>query len=149
MNRAFVGDCRDVLRELIAQGVRAQCVVTSPPYWGLRDYKCPPSIWGGSAVCEHEWGRGIRIHKVGPHGNGVMLAGGRSVVDAQASTKTINAGQFCEKCGAWCGQLGLEPTYTMFVEHIVEVFRLVRDVRARDVLNQCCRDRDPAGARTG
>jgi DNA modification methylase len=30
------GDCRDVLRSLPAQSVH--CVVTSPPYWGLRDY---------------------------------------------------------------------------------------------------------------
>jgi len=30
------GDCRDVLPTLEAQSV--QCVVTSPPYWGLRDY---------------------------------------------------------------------------------------------------------------
>ena len=32
-----------------------QCVVTSPPYWGLRDYGLPPSVWGGDANCEHEW----------------------------------------------------------------------------------------------
>jgi DNA modification methylase len=30
------GDCRDVLRTLPADSVH--CVVTSPPYWGLRDY---------------------------------------------------------------------------------------------------------------
>jgi DNA modification methylase len=30
------GDCRDVLRTLPAESVH--CVVTSPPYWGLRDY---------------------------------------------------------------------------------------------------------------
>jgi DNA modification methylase len=30
------GDCRDVLRTLPSASV--QCVVTSPPYWGLRDY---------------------------------------------------------------------------------------------------------------
>jgi DNA modification methylase len=23
------------------------CVVTSPPYWGLRDYGTPPQVWGG------------------------------------------------------------------------------------------------------
>ena len=32
----FVGDCRERLRELPAESV--QCVVTSPPYWQLRDY---------------------------------------------------------------------------------------------------------------
>jgi DNA modification methylase len=30
------GDCKDILRTLPAQSVH--CVVTSPPYWGLRDY---------------------------------------------------------------------------------------------------------------
>ncbi len=30
------GDCREVLRTLPAESV--QCCVTSPPYWGLRDY---------------------------------------------------------------------------------------------------------------
>ena len=30
------GDCRDILKTLPNQSV--QCVVTSPPYWGLRDY---------------------------------------------------------------------------------------------------------------
>ena len=32
----YGGDCREVLRELPAESVH--CVVTSPPYWGLRDY---------------------------------------------------------------------------------------------------------------
>lgn len=37
-NHCYQGDCRDVMRSLIAEGVRVQCIVTSPPYWGLRDY---------------------------------------------------------------------------------------------------------------
>jgi DNA modification methylase len=39
MNRVFFGDCRDIMRDLIAHGVKARMCVTSPPYWGgLRDY---------------------------------------------------------------------------------------------------------------
>lgn len=38
MNQCFLGDCRDIMRQLIADGARVQCIVTSPPYWGLRDY---------------------------------------------------------------------------------------------------------------
>jgi hypothetical protein len=34
--RFLTGDCRDVLRQLPKESVH--CVVTSPPYWGLRDY---------------------------------------------------------------------------------------------------------------
>lgn len=33
-----IGDCRDVLHVLAGQGLRAQTCVTSPPYWGLRQY---------------------------------------------------------------------------------------------------------------
>lgn len=38
MNKCFIGDCRDTMRRLIDDGVRVQTCVTSPPYWGLRDY---------------------------------------------------------------------------------------------------------------
>jgi len=38
MNKVFFGDCRDTMRDLIAQGVKVQMCVTSPPYFGLRDY---------------------------------------------------------------------------------------------------------------
>lgn len=34
--RILVGDCREVLRTLPDESVH--CVVTSPPYFGLRDY---------------------------------------------------------------------------------------------------------------
>ena len=33
-----IGDCRDVMRQYAAAGLRAQTCVTSPPYYGLRDY---------------------------------------------------------------------------------------------------------------
>lgn len=44
MNRVYFGDCRDTMRDLKAQGVRVQCCVTSPPYYGLRDYGHPGQI---------------------------------------------------------------------------------------------------------
>lgn len=37
------GDCLETLRTLEAGSVH--CVVTSPPYWGLRDYGLPGSEW--------------------------------------------------------------------------------------------------------
>ena len=36
INQVIVGDVLDVLRTLPDECV--DCVVTSPPYWGLRDY---------------------------------------------------------------------------------------------------------------
>ena len=44
MNKVFFGDCRDTMRDLIAQGVKVQMCVTSPPYFGLRDYGHPGQL---------------------------------------------------------------------------------------------------------
>jgi len=35
----LIGDCREEMKKLIAQGVKVQMCVTSPPYFGLRDYQ--------------------------------------------------------------------------------------------------------------
>jgi DNA modification methylase len=40
-----VGNALACLRAMPADSVH--CVVTSPPYWGLRDYGTPPQVWGG------------------------------------------------------------------------------------------------------
>lgn len=44
MNKVFFGDCRDSMRDLIAHGVKVQMCVTSPPYFGLRDYGHPGQL---------------------------------------------------------------------------------------------------------
>lgn len=47
----YGGDCRAVLAELPSESVH--CVVTSPPYWGLRDYGT--ATWeGGDPACDHK-----------------------------------------------------------------------------------------------
>lgn len=38
MNMIEFGDCRETMRRWAEQGVKAQVCVTSPPYFGLRDY---------------------------------------------------------------------------------------------------------------
>lgn len=38
MNIIEFGDCRDIMRRWTSEGVKAQTCVTSPPYYGLRDY---------------------------------------------------------------------------------------------------------------
>ena len=44
-HRILVGDVRDSLRTLDANSI--QCAVTSPPYWGLRDYGQPGQLGQG------------------------------------------------------------------------------------------------------
>lgn len=38
MNQIWFGDCREILRKFAVDGIKAQMCVTSPPYFGLRDY---------------------------------------------------------------------------------------------------------------
>jgi DNA modification methylase len=45
------GDALSSLRRLPDESV--QCVVTSPPYWSLRDYGIPPIVWDGDPDCDH------------------------------------------------------------------------------------------------
>lgn len=44
MNKIEFGDCRDTMRRWAAEGVKAQTCVTSPPYFGLRDYGHPGQL---------------------------------------------------------------------------------------------------------
>jgi DNA modification methylase len=52
-NVILQGDVRARLLELPDASV--QCIVTSPPYWGLRDYKIEPTIWGGDENCDQHF----------------------------------------------------------------------------------------------
>ena len=124
---AIIGDCRESLRTLPEASVH--CCVTSPPYWGLRDYGLDPLVWGGKPSCQHEWGTLGKRHRGGPPGRGEVNQGrDRS---AQTATGDIQTGAFCV-CGAWRGCLGLEPTPDLYVEHMVDVFEGLRRVLRDD-----------------
>lgn len=49
--RILQGDCREILRTL--PGASVNCVVTSPPYWGLRDYNVAGQIGLEPTYQEH------------------------------------------------------------------------------------------------
>lgn len=124
-----LGDCRNILPTLPAESVH--CVVTSPPYWSLRDYGLPPSVWGGGVECKHEWGETLAQHQRGKVGDKSTLGGGLQA-RGDGRLQETRQGQFCELCGAWRGCLGLEPTPDLYVEHLVSVFRAVRRVMRDD-----------------
>jgi DNA modification methylase len=126
--RILVGDARAVLATLPAESVH--CVVSSPPYWGLRDYQLPPTVWGGDDEgCAHAWGDEITA---------IQAGGGWAVGNSPDGKKkdfdlgVRSQGTFCAHCNAWRGSLGLEPTPAAYVAHLVEVFRAVRRVLRDD-----------------
>jgi DNA modification methylase len=124
--RIITGDCREVLATLPAESVH--CVVTSPPYWGLRDYGVPSSIWGGDDDCAHEWGEEVRTAWAnsvpGPAAREGGANPGKNGDGRRNEAKWT--GPFCQRCGAWRGAHGLEPDFGLFVENQVRIFREVR-----------------------
>jgi len=105
------------------------CVVTSPPYYGLRKYDIPDLIWDGEAGCKHEWGDFLP-NPMKPYENQVPQT--KYTNSSSADGQNTRAGQFCSLCGAWRGSLGLEPTPELYVQHLVEIMREVRRVLRDD-----------------
>jgi len=50
-HRILEGDCRELLQTL--ESATVQCCVTSPPYWGLRDYEHPEQIGSESSPADY------------------------------------------------------------------------------------------------
>jgi DNA modification methylase len=129
------GDVLHRLADLTDESV--QCCVTSPPYWGLRDYGLPASVWGGSKDCDHDFEMESISTEVGKgnwsqgtNGRGETQPGG--VDAAREPIRSESSRGFCSKCGAWKGCLGLEPTPELFVLNMASVFEEVRRVLKPD-----------------
>jgi DNA modification methylase len=111
------------------------CCVTSPPYWGLRDYGLQPEIWGGDSNCNHEWGIAKGNKNIGRDD---AFCGGIGNLKNDEGTKgfigykkPVNS-QYCQLCNAWRGCLGLEPTPELYIEHLIFVFGKVWEVLRDD-----------------
>lgn len=119
----LIGDVRQRLSELPDNSV--QCVVTSPPYWGLRDYGT--ASWdGGDPACDHQgkpMATKASINRNCGTGNDVKNATAREFYK-----------DVCGKCGATRvdSQIGLEQTPDEYVEQMVAVFREVHRVLKDD-----------------
>lgn len=119
MNQLLVGNCLDILPTLPAGSVH--CCISSPPYWGLRDYGT--ATWeGGDPACDHDQ----RRREKDPDSL-EAISGGRF-------RDSLAGSNVCRKCGARRidEQIGLEETPDEYVEKIVAVFRRVRKVLRHD-----------------
>lgn len=118
--KIIVGDCRAVLATLPDESVH--CVVTSPPYYGLRDYQT--ATWdGGDPTHEHD-----RV--AARNGRGGSGSPGKQTANAYPSDLPA---ALCS-CGARRidAQIGLEATPDKYVAEMVAVFRDVRRVLRSD-----------------
>jgi DNA modification methylase len=122
----YQGDCREVMAAMEPESVH--CVVTSPPYWGLRDYGTATWV-GGDEGCDHLFSRANDRLMVGSDGKL-----GRNNTSWTTRDGTAKGGNCPKGCGAvrQDSQLGLEPTPEAFVANMVDVFREVRRVLRKD-----------------
>lgn len=172
------GNVIDELKKIPDESV--DCVVSSPPYYGLRDYSAVATysassvdevietanidlqshrgrvlehqkyryyltdplfddkkkrwyvslkydvseIWGGNPECIHEWSEySKKLHNGrGDAQSSALYSEQNDVPDAEISHN------LCRNCGAWRGQLGLEPTYQMYGEHLMLVMKELKRV---------------------
>ena len=103
--RIIIGDNRKTLKTLLDKSV--QSLITSPPYWGLRDYGTAEWI-GGDPECDHvshQIRTGMGLAALGEKYRG----GGHK----QGHVDEIQFADVCKKCGAVRedAQLGLEPLH--------------------------------------
>jgi DNA modification methylase len=117
------GDCLTRLKDVPEGSV--QTCVTSPPYYGLRDYGTR-QWFDGDPACEHD-----KNVEHGPFHPGQVEQTKWKTAEAAGKGGTATTSS-CSKCGAWWGQLGLEPTPEAYVKHLVEIFREVRRVLRDD-----------------
>jgi len=116
------GNNFDTLKTLDDQSINT--VVTSPPYWGLRDYGT--GTWeGGDPDCPHMRTTKISVNTATGHKG--MADKGHAVGDAIYK-------DICPKCNAVRkdSQLGLEDTPEQFAHNLVMLFREIRRVLRDD-----------------
>lgn len=117
MARIIQGDCIEGMKTLPDESVH--CVVTSPPYYGLRDYGT--ATWeGGDPHC---------AHTISSYNDRLKPNVSRPSVAHRGGTAL-----HCHLCGATRidQQIGLEETPEAYVQRLVDVFREVRRILRKD-----------------
>lgn len=115
------GDCLEVLRTL-PDGI-IDCCVTSPPYYGLRDYGTGKWV-GGDPNCPHK-----RMSKYSE-----STITGHKQDDLRGNVGDAIYKTVCPLCGAVREdkQIGLEETPEDYIQRLVDVFREVKRVLKDD-----------------
>lgn len=116
-NKIYQGNALKVLKEFPSKII--DMAITSPPYWGLRNYGDIDEIWDGDPKCDHEFSKPQKAFNSSQPTKWNTSA---PEIWNGGSSKT------CIKCGAWQGSLGLEPDYNLYIEHLCQIFDQVKRV---------------------
>lgn len=114
--KLFNGDSLEVLKQLPDNIL--DCCVTSPPYYGLRDYGT--GTWeGGDPNCPH-----YRTSKYSDK----MITGQKTILDTHIGIGDAIYKDVCPLCGAKRidQQIGLEGTPEQYIDRLVKVFHEIK-----------------------
>ena len=133
-SKVYLGSALEVLKTFPDNSIDMCC--TSPPYWALRDYQLEPIIWDGNEKCQHLWGKVIaqRTDETGFERNRKGLNKAAEMINGNPRIATTDnpavkrESQFCSLCGAWRGELGLEPTFELYLKHLWQIFDEIKRV---------------------
>ena len=129
VNKIYLGNTLDVLKTFPDESIN--CCVTSPPYWALRDYGTDGVIWDGDPECKHEWEEIDVLRKATP-GDKPSANSKVAIHRTNNENRPGKPTNFCNKCGAWKGQLGLEPDFNLYIKHLCDIFDEVKRVLRKD-----------------
>ncbi len=161
-NQIIQGDALSVLKTFPDESIN--CVMTSPPYWGLRDYGTEGMIWDAKEGCEHDFEIKVTENKIKEYKGDWDRPSRKAFSEVGEDTKCLVCGnmfkgklgqkycsikclntlsnekrhnsipqkQICSFCGAWKGQLGLEPTFELYIKHLCDIFDEVKKVLRKD-----------------
>ena len=111
------GHILDIAKTLDTESV--DLIVTSPPYYSKRNYGSEHQVWDGNKNCIHKFQSCNEKHLRGKPVSSTTVGNNNN---PECSPLTLNTGAFCSLCGAWKGELGSEPTFQLFVKHLVDIF---------------------------
>ncbi len=122
LNKVYLGDSLETIKTFPDESI--DCVVTSPPYYGLRDYGTGEWI-GGDPNCKH-----YRASKASEK----TITGHKRMQEAESPVGDAIYKQVCPICGAIRvdKQIGLEESPEAYIERLVSLFREVRRVLKKD-----------------
>lgn len=117
LNHIYQGNALDILKKMPNNSI--DCCITSPPYYGLRDYGTATWI-GGDENCDHLIDRSTRLN----------FSPKQQTNSGSTGDQAVKNDSFCPKCGAYRQdqQIGLEKTPEIYISKLVEIFNEIKRV---------------------
>ena len=119
-------------RDRVSDSQKGRYYLTEPVFndkekkWFINLKYDVSEIWGGSPECEHEWNEYI-----GKGQDGSKNSEKLNIKKSNEQNFQIFEDQkqnVCSKCGAWKGQLGIEPSYQMYIDHLMLVMKELKRI---------------------